>query len=360
MTLDQLLAIMPALPRDRALEFIDPLNSAMEKFKIDTPVRVAAFIAQVAHESGCLRYVREIASGAAYDGRADLGNTKAEAIAAAAAKGTTPGPFYKGRGLIQVTGYDNFAACSQVLFNDRDVLTSHPELLESKQFACLSAAWFWWSRGLNNYADAGLFEKITRRINGGLNGLADREGYWKRAKRALYDNRVEPAVDAPVFIPQIKITQPVEPPPQIMAVVDQSHEPPKTIVTNVIDAFTVGKELANAETWKKGQVLGSRLAVFLTAVVGVARAYGYDFGLTDAQLLSIGTAVAGLVGVLNEVATTVSTSRIGMRPRGDVLPDVRADGNRNGNDSRRADESHWTTRHYSGDDSALSDMRSRG
>ena len=245
LTINQLLEIMPSLSRERALEFIDSLNSAMEKFKIDTPVRMAAFLAQLAHESGSLHYVREIASGKAYDGRVDLGNTKPEAINAAAARGTTPGPFYRGRGLIQVTGYDNFAACSQVLFNDREVLTNHPEILERTLFACLSAAWFWWSRGLNAYADAGLFEKITRRINGGLNGQADREWFWKRAKRALYMDLPTPAVEAPVFVPQVKVEQPVVA-PQVLAVIDQSHEPPKTIVTNILDAYTIGKEIYNA------------------------------------------------------------------------------------------------------------------
>ena len=163
-------------------------------------------------------------------------------------------------------------------------------------------------------------------------------------------------------MPIITIADPViqSPVMSIASMVDQSHEPPKAIVTNVLDAFTAGKELANATTWKKGQVLGSRLTVFLVAVVGVARAYGYDFGLTDAQMVSIGTAIAGLVGVLNEVATTVSTSRIGMRHRGDVLPDIRADGSGNGNDARRDNEKHWTASHYSGDDGSLSDMRSRG
>jgi muramidase (phage lysozyme) len=163
-------------------------------------------------------------------------------------------------------------------------------------------------------------------------------------------------------MPVITIADPVVQSPVLAAasIVDQSHEPPKTIVTNVLDAYTIGKEIYNAAKWKKWQVVGSRLAVFLTAVVGVARAYGYDFGLTDAQLLSIGTAVGGLLGVFNEVATTVSTARIGVRPRGDVLPELRTDGNRNANDVRGNDSGHWTSSHYSGDDSSLPDMRGRG
>jgi muramidase (phage lysozyme) len=142
-----------------------------------------------------------------------------------------------------------------------------------------------------------------------------------------------------------------------MSVIDQSHEPPKTIVTNVLDAFTVGKEIYNAAKWKQWQVVGSRLAVFLTAILGVARAYGYDFGLTDAQMLSLGVAVGGLLGVLNEVATTVSTARIGMRPRGDVLPERRADGSRDTDDVRGSDKSNWPPGDYSGGDGSLPDMR---
>lgn len=185
LTLQQLRRIMPGATEARAIIFLPYINAAMEEFSIDTPARQAAFLAQIAHESGALVYTREIASGAAYDNRADLGNTRPEAIDIALTNNTTPGRFYKGRGLIQVTGFDNYCACSRGLFNDEVTLAHNPVLLERKEFAARSAAWFWWSRGLNVLADAGLFEKITRRINGGLNGQAVRLAYFKRALAAL-------------------------------------------------------------------------------------------------------------------------------------------------------------------------------
>lgn len=172
-TLDQLRAIMPHAGK-RAEVFLDPLNRAMAEFEIDTPARIAAFLAQVAHESGSLRYVEEIASGKAYEGRADLGNTE-----------PGDGERYKGRGLIQVTGRANYAQCSEAMFGDPNHLLDHPELLELPEQAARSAAWFWYSRKLNGLADAGNFERITRKINGGLNGQADRLANWELAKAVL-------------------------------------------------------------------------------------------------------------------------------------------------------------------------------
>jgi putative chitinase len=179
-----LLKIMPSAGEARAAQFIGPLNAAMREFAIDTPKRQAAFLAQIGHESGSLRYVQEIASGSAYDNRADLGNTKPEAIALAELAGTTPGRYYKGHGLIQITGYSNHLACSRALLND-DSVVSNPTVLERDDLACRSAAWFWDSRGLNAFADAGDFETITKKINGGLNGQADRLAYYQRARHAL-------------------------------------------------------------------------------------------------------------------------------------------------------------------------------
>jgi putative chitinase len=170
MTLDQLLAIMP-YAKDRAARFLEPLNRAMAEFGIDTPARQAAFLAQVGHESGQLRYVRELASGQAYEGRRDLGNVQ-----------PGDGVRYKGRGLIQITGRTNYAACGKALGLD---LIAHPELLEEPVNACRSAGWFWSTHQLNALADAGDQEKICRRINGGTNGLADRLALYAVAEKAL-------------------------------------------------------------------------------------------------------------------------------------------------------------------------------
>ncbi|UQV43382.1 glycoside hydrolase family 19 protein [Janthinobacterium lividum] len=162
--------IMPLAGR-RATLFLAPLNAAMAEFDIDTPLRQASFLAQVGHESGQLRYVRELASGAAYEGRADLGNVIAG-----------DGVRFKGRGLLQVTGRANYAACGVALGLD---LLAAPQLLEQTTAACRSAGWFWHSRGLNRLADTGDQERLTRRINGGVNGLAERLALYQAARKVL-------------------------------------------------------------------------------------------------------------------------------------------------------------------------------
>ena len=166
----QLQSIMP-FAKARIPSFVAPLNGAMHEFHINSPLRQAAFIAQIAHESGELRYVEEIASGIAYEYRKDLGNTQ-----------PGDGMKFKGRGLIQITGRNNYHECGKALGVD---LITNPELFETNDLACRSAAWFWASRGLNDLADRGDFERITKRINGGLNGYQERLAYHARAKMAL-------------------------------------------------------------------------------------------------------------------------------------------------------------------------------
>jgi len=170
MTLDQLNKIMPNA-RSKAGIFLPALNAAMAEFDINTPARQASFLAQLAHESGQLVYVRELASGAAYEGRRDLGNTQ-----------PGDGVRFRGRGLIQVTGRSNYAACGKALGLD---LLAQPALIEQTVNACRSAGWFWQSRGLNALADAGDQVAVTRRINGGTNGLAERLAFFKVAQRVL-------------------------------------------------------------------------------------------------------------------------------------------------------------------------------
>lgn len=166
----QLQSIMP-FAKARIPSFVAPLNAAMHEFHINSPIRQAAFIAQIAHESGELRYVEEIASGIAYEYRKDLGNTQ-----------PGDGMKFKGRGLIQITGRNNYHECGKALGVD---LITNPELLETNDLACRSAAWFWASRGLNDLADKGDINRICRRINGGLNGYQERLAYHARAKMAL-------------------------------------------------------------------------------------------------------------------------------------------------------------------------------
>ncbi|MFK3605916.1 chitinase [Pseudomonas sp. AP19] len=173
-TEQQLLQILPNAGRQAGV-FVPALNTAMNRYGIVGTARVAAFIAQVGHESGQLRYVREIwgptAQQLTYEGRADLGNT---------VKGD--GSKYRGRGLIQITGRANYAACSEALGLD---LVNNPELLELPKHAAMSAAWFWSARGLNTLADQGDFAKITRRINGGLTGQDDRQALYDKALKVL-------------------------------------------------------------------------------------------------------------------------------------------------------------------------------
>lgn len=173
--------------RERAALFAPHLAEACPHYDIATPTRLAAFLAQVGHESGALRYVRELASGAAYEGRQDLGNTQ-----------PGDGPLYRGRGLIQITGRFNYRATARSLrpLGAPD-FEAEPEALELPQWAAWSAAHYWASRGLNELADAGDFAAITRRINGGLNGQADRLTRWKRAQAAIGQAQPSPTTPSP-------------------------------------------------------------------------------------------------------------------------------------------------------------------
>ncbi|SEL59146.1 glycoside hydrolase family 19 protein [Pseudomonas agarici] len=173
-TEQQLLQILSSAG-PRAGIFLPALNAAMDKYGIAGRLRVAAFIAQVGHESGQLRWLREIwgptPAQAGYEGRKDLGNTH-----------PCDGSKYRGRGLIQITGRANYESCGKALGLD---LIAAPELLEHPGPACMSAGWFWSARGLNALADAGQFTKITSRINGGQNGAEDRQALYERALGVL-------------------------------------------------------------------------------------------------------------------------------------------------------------------------------
>lgn len=173
-TQEQLTLILPNASPVAGV-FVPVLNTAMSRYQIVGTKRVAAFIAQIGHESGQLRYMKEVwgptAAQARYEGRADLGNTK-----------SGDGFRYRGRGLIQITGRANYAACGEALALD---LLAQPELLEKPQHACMSAAWFWASNGLNTLADTGDFRMITQRVNGGQNGAKDRQTLYARALKVL-------------------------------------------------------------------------------------------------------------------------------------------------------------------------------
>jgi putative chitinase len=200
LTQQQLLQILPNAGPVAGV-FVPALNDAMARFKIKGRLRVAAFLAQIGHESGQLRTLVEnlnySAEGLvrAWPKRFNLVTATSVArkpeqianIVYASRLGNGPaatgdGWRYRGRGLIQVTGWVNFQACGSALGLD---LLTKPDLLEQPIYAALSAAWFWSSNGLNELADAGQFEAITRRINGGLNGQDDRLALWKKAMEVL-------------------------------------------------------------------------------------------------------------------------------------------------------------------------------
>jgi putative chitinase len=170
-SLQQLRAIMPNLSEARANEMLPHLNRAMAEAGINTPRRQAAFLAQLAHESGEFRYMEEIASGAAYEGRRDLGNTQ-----------PGDGTRFKGRGPIQLTGRSNYTAASAALGID---LVNNPTRAADPDVGFRTAAWYWNTRNLNSYADAGNFDAITYRVNGGYNGKAARDAYYNRALQVL-------------------------------------------------------------------------------------------------------------------------------------------------------------------------------
>ena len=162
---------------DRLARFHPALAAAMVDAGIDTPLRRAHFLAQIAHESGGLRWLEELASGAAYEGRADLGNDQ-----------PGDGPRFKGRGLIQLTGRANYAQFERAVARDLTSSTAAAAQVAKDPDLCVRAAtWFWSERGLNALADADDLEAVTRRINGGLNGFDDRAKYLARAKAVFPD-----------------------------------------------------------------------------------------------------------------------------------------------------------------------------
>ena len=173
----------------RARKYHPHLLNTMRKYSINTPLRMMHFLAQLGHESGGLRYVEEIwpnprldARGVAqsgnrwqvrYEGRADLGNTQ-----------VGDGYRFRGRGLIQLTGRANYRSFGKAIGQN---LTSGSNMNKVSRvpLSVLVAGWFWNSRVLNSLADKDDVRGITRRINGGYNGLADRKLYLARARAIL-------------------------------------------------------------------------------------------------------------------------------------------------------------------------------
>ena len=174
-----------ARPSAKALdEFVASFNQWSQAYEINNTKRLVHYLAQVMHESACLRYTTEIASGAAYD-------TGAKAIAL----GNTPekdgdGQKYKGRGYIQLTGRANYKAFSESDLCMEDVL-KNPERVAEYPLNQMASMWFWQTKGLNSLADLDdggkvgedIVRRITLKVNGGQNGIAERLLYYRRLKK---------------------------------------------------------------------------------------------------------------------------------------------------------------------------------
>ena len=143
----------------------------LSEYTITTLPRLWAYFAQIGHESGQLRYSEELASGLAYEGRKDLGNVN-----------EGDGVKFKGRGLIQITGRFNYEKLSNSFGVD---FIQEPELLETPEWAVKSSLWFWKLKGLNLIADSGDFKLLTKRINGGYNGITERLEIFERCKKYI-------------------------------------------------------------------------------------------------------------------------------------------------------------------------------
>ena len=166
------------------------LNKYMQEYSIVGLKRQSMFLATIIHESGSFKYTRELASGAAYEGRKDLGNTE-----------LGDGTRFKGRGLIQVTGRHWYTEASKDLGLD---LLTYPELLEQPEYAVLISCWWWKKNNMNALCDTSdmktkstvtvkgedittdsTFLKVTRKVNGGYNGLKDRVEWFNLAVKNL-------------------------------------------------------------------------------------------------------------------------------------------------------------------------------
>lgn len=186
MNVDTLMSAMPGLDRATATSYLPLMEAAMREHKITTEARARMWLAQVGHESLSLRYMEEIASGAAYEGRKDLGNTQ-----------PGDGVKYKGRGPIQLTGRANYTSAASALGLD---LVNRPELASQPAIGFRVSAWWWLTHGLNEISDTGDVIAATRRINGGLNGLSDRQSRYDRA-RSLGSKVIPGGAPAPAAPP---------------------------------------------------------------------------------------------------------------------------------------------------------------
>jgi len=171
--------IMPTLPQAERQFYLPIMNKVMEIYEIDTPLRASAFLAQIAHESGELKFMEEIWGPTPAQQRYEPPSEKATKLG-----NTEPGDGkrYRGRGAIQLTGRANYKKYGEQLGFD---LETNPDLVATPQLAFETAGLYWRTEGLNELADVQDFIAITNHINGGLIGLPQRQKYYEIAKTEL-------------------------------------------------------------------------------------------------------------------------------------------------------------------------------
>lgn len=178
-TEDVLRQVMPNLAAPKRAQYLPFLQQAMDEFEINTPLREAAFLAQIAHESGEFRFMEEIWGPTAAQKRYEPVTSKSKELG-----NTQPGDghLFKGRGPIQITGRANYKRYGDMLGID---LIADPPAAARPEVGFRTAGLYWKNNGLNELADQSMFKTITKRINGGFNGLEDRLKYYARAKAVL-------------------------------------------------------------------------------------------------------------------------------------------------------------------------------
>lgn len=204
----------------------------LNKYNINTFNRVCHFLAQAAHESAGFRTLEEYASGADYEGRKDLGNVN-----------PGDGKRYKGRGIFQITGRANYKTYGDKLNVD---LVDNPPLAADGRISVLTACEFWNNRNLSTFADIDDITSITRRINGGLNGLDDRKNYLARAKKVIPPDVFHQVNSIPAPAPVVEVVK--EPDPQMSLDFNapiQKEEPVNIEVAKKGDNSPYVKDLQN-------------------------------------------------------------------------------------------------------------------
>lgn len=217
------LAAIYQISQANADKWFPHIDAALDKFSINSRLRISAFLAQIGHESAKLTAVSENLNYSASGLTTTFGKyfdaptatdyaRQPERIAnrvyanrlGNGNEASGDGWRYRGRGLVQVTGKENYGACSKGIGKNG---VENPDLLTEPADAALSAGWFWNSKGLNNYADRSEFDTITRRVNGGLNGKADRDMLYQRALKILDDKDAETTPDV---VPEPAVTSSIE------------------------------------------------------------------------------------------------------------------------------------------------------